>query len=64
MKRIIAVSLVALFVLLGSGLALACPFQDTGTPAGPTVQAPQTNDNATATTTPQLPADQTQQPNG
>jgi hypothetical protein len=39
----------ALFVLLGSGLALACPFQDTSAPA---VQAPQTNDNATATPTP------------
>jgi hypothetical protein len=63
MKRIIAISLVALFVLLGSGLVMACPFQDSA-PAGPAVQAPQTDDSATATATPQLPADQTKQPNG
>ncbi len=64
MKRIIAVSLIALFVLVGGGFVLACPFQGSSDPAGPAVQVPQTDGSSTATATPQAPVDQTQQPNG
>ncbi|MGA2765532.1 MAG: hypothetical protein ABSG17_19465 [Spirochaetia bacterium] len=62
MKRIIAVSLIALFVLVGGGLALACTFPGSGDPAGPAVQVPQTDGSSTTSTTPQVPTDQTQPP--
>ena len=61
MKRIIAVSLIALFVLVGGGLALACPYPSTGDPSGPAVYFPQP-DGSSTTSTPQAPVDQTQQP--
>ncbi len=65
MKRIIVISLVALFVLVGAGLAMACPFQSTGDNAsGPAVFIPQTGGSTSASTTPQVPTDGTSQPNG
>ncbi len=61
MKRIIAALLVALFVLVGGGLAVACSFgSDDG--AGPAVLFPKP-DGTTTTSTPEAPA-QTAQPNG
>jgi hypothetical protein len=64
MKRIIAATLIALFVLVGGGLALACPYPVSGDPAGPAVLFPHPDGSTTTSTTPQVPVDQTQQPNG
>ena len=59
MKRIIAIFLVALFVLVGGGLAMACS-GTYGDPAGPAVMVP-TPDGTSTTSTPEAPA-QTDQP--
>ncbi len=61
MKRIIAALLVALFVLVGGGFLLACPYDGDG--QGPAVYVPDSGGSST-TSTQQAPTDQTAQPPG
>ncbi len=62
MKRIIAVLLVALFVLVSGGIALACGMDyPSSSSQGPAVYFPQTGGSST-TSAPDTPASQTAQP--
>ncbi len=63
MKRIIAATLVALFVLVAGGIALACSFDmpSDSSGSGPAVLFPQT-DGSSTTSAPAAPATQTAQP--
>ncbi len=61
MNRIIAVLLVALFVLVTGGIALACSFDMPSSDSGPAVLFPQ-SDGSSTTSAPDTPASQTAQP--